>query len=69
MKHKNRPWRKIVRATERMSETISLNRNLFSWRALPVTTLVLECGHEKVVRGESVPKHKTICKQCEAARG
>jgi len=35
-----------------------------SWWQVPVTTLKLECGHEKVCRGSDVPKHEVICDEC-----
>jgi len=69
MKHKDRPWRKVMSSTRRLEEHVSLNRRIFTWRAIPVTTLVLDCGHEKIVRGDSVPRLKTVCKTCEQACG
>lgn len=36
-----------------------------SWWQIPVTTLKLECGHEKVYRGDSVPKHAATCPVCD----
>lgn len=39
----------------------------FSWRATFVHTLTLSCGHTQERRGyDNYPKHRTICKRCEA---
>jgi hypothetical protein len=60
-----RMWRKITTRDRHLEEKSSIRGRMFSWRAIPVTTLTLECGHTKVVRGDNVPKHKALCKKCE----
>lgn len=37
----------------------------FSWRAVKITTVTLECGHTKTFRGDYVPKKTTSCNCCE----
>lgn len=34
------------------------------WWQVPVTTFRLDCGHEKVYRGHSVPKRSVKCAKC-----
>lgn len=58
-------WRKVTGRDRCLEEKSSIRGRTFSWRATPVTTLTLECGHTKVIRGDNVPKHKTVCKECE----
>lgn len=60
-----RVWRKVVQKDRKMEEHTSVQGRMFSWRAIPVTTLYLECGHKKVIRGDKVPQKRTTCQECE----
>lgn len=64
---KCRVWRKITGQVRKLEEKASIRNRYFSWRAVPVHTLTLECGHMKVVRGDNVPKKRTLCEECERA--
>ena len=70
MVSKDRPWRKIIHRKTTTEEVASLSRSVYSWRSTEVHTLTLECGHKQKRRGcrYSVPKHKVICKDCEAGK-
>jgi hypothetical protein len=57
--------RKIVSSRKNWDETVNLTPRTFYYRVIPVTTLVLECGHTKVYRGDYVPKHKALCHVCK----
>lgn len=43
-------------------------RNHKSWWRVKVHTVVLDCGHEKVYRGDVYPKRYSRCRECEALR-
>lgn len=60
-----RSWRKIKRSKTEMEETATTTRTSFSWRAVHVHTLELECGHIQKRRGSYCPKTEVICKDCE----
>lgn len=62
---KSRVWCRIVQFKHDREEHTSLRGRMVSWRAIPVTTLTLECGHEKIIRGDKVPKRHTACQECE----
>lgn len=57
-------WRKITHRSQIKEEKVSLTRTLFNYRMVPVTTVTLECGHQKVYRGGNVPGTKAQCKEC-----
>lgn len=59
--------RKVVRRVDTKDEKVNLTPRTFYYRMTPVTTLILECGHTKVYRGDYVPKHKALCKECSRA--
>lgn len=57
-------WRKITQREQIKEEHVGRR----SWWVTLVTTLTLECGHQKVYRGYGgVPKTKVRCKDCAAA--
>lgn len=65
----DRPWRKIVRRESRYENHESFRGRSYSFRAVRVHTLYLECGHTQERRGYcDPPKHKVICKDCEAGQ-
>jgi hypothetical protein len=60
-------YRKILQHLEGKDEKFSMYRGRFNYRMVEVTTLVLECGHRKVYRGDGVPTVKVLCKECRGS--
>lgn len=58
--------RKIVSRTSREEEHVGKGP-LFSWWCVTVTTVNLECGHQKVYRGDNTPAKTVLCKICRDA--
>lgn len=58
--------RKIIEVTKHRAADMSCNyRGVVKF--VDVATLHLECGHRKIIRGRAqpVPKHETMCKECD----
>ncbi len=58
------PWRKITGSKQCWEEHSSIRGSLFNWRQVPINTVILECGHEKVYRGHYAPTEKARCTAC-----
>lgn len=58
-------YRAIVgRKVEKEPDRTSVRGGAFSWRrGIDIITVTLECGHQKVYRGEA-PKEKARCAEC-----
>ena len=54
---------KIVKTSSKWEQHFGKSKT-FTWWQTKVTTLTLECGHQKVYRGDSTPKSTAICKEC-----
>lgn len=64
-----RVWRDVVRVERRWDESATFTAKRASWKATPVHTLFLSCGHVVTRRGfGAVPKAKVACKRCEAGQ-
>lgn len=55
----------IGRKVEQEPNKTSVRGRTFSWRrGVDIITVTLECGHQKVYRGNA-PKRKAQCEECE----